>query len=58
MISLNLIINQDYSKPKVEYALEDDVLKIILPEYSFLVESSLDKIEIPKMLELEIVCQK
>mgnify|MGYP001160572142 FL=1 len=58
MISLNLIINQDYSKPKVEYALEDDVLKIILPEYSFLVESSLDKIEIPKMLKLEIVCQK
>lgn len=56
MISLNLMINQDFSKPKVEYLLQNNVLQIKLPEYSFLVESSLDKLEIPKKLDIEILC--
>ncbi|MFV0563257.1 Ppx/GppA family phosphatase [Malaciobacter mytili] len=56
MISLNLTINQDFSKPKVQYLLEDELLTIKTPEYSFIVESSLDKLELPKNLEIKLVC--
>ncbi len=35
MISLNLAVNQDFSRPKVEYRLEDEELTIILPNRSF-----------------------
>lgn len=56
MISLNLTINQDFSKPKVQYLLEDELLTIKMPEYSFIVESSLDKLELPKNLEIKLVC--
>ncbi len=56
MISLNLTINQDFTKPKVQYLLEDELLTIKMPEYSFIVESSLDKLELPKSLEIKLVC--
>lgn len=55
MISLNLMINQDFSKPKVEYELDGETLNIKLPEYSFLIESSLDKLEKPNNLNIEIL---
>ncbi|RXJ87155.1 Ppx/GppA phosphatase family protein [Arcobacter sp. CECT 8985] len=55
MISLNLMINQDFSRPKVEYELKDNTLYIKLPEYSFLVDSSLDKLEKPNDLNIEIL---
>ncbi|RXK01319.1 guanosine polyphosphate pyrophosphohydrolase [Arcobacter sp. CECT 8986] len=55
MISLNLMINQDFTKPKVEYELDDETLKIKLPEYSFLIESSLDRLEKPNNLNIELL---
>ncbi|MDN5089439.1 Ppx/GppA phosphatase family protein [Aliarcobacter butzleri] len=54
MISLNIAINQDFSRPKVEYVLENKTLKINLPNKSFLIESNIDKIETPQDLILEI----
>ncbi len=56
MISLNLTVNQDFSKPKINYILENELLTIKMPEYSFIVESSLDKLELPKKLEIKLVC--
>ncbi|MFW3328981.1 Ppx/GppA family phosphatase, partial [Aliarcobacter butzleri] len=55
MISLNIAINQDFSRPKVEYILENKTLKINLPNKSFLIESNIDKIETPQDLILEIL---
>ncbi|WP_419673676.1 Ppx/GppA family phosphatase [Aliarcobacter butzleri] len=55
MISLNIAINQDFSRPKVEYVLENKTLKINLPNKSFLIESNIDKIETPQDLILEIL---
>lgn len=55
MISLNLMINQDFTKTKVEYELDDETLKIKLPEYSFLIESSLDRLEKPNNLNIELL---
>ncbi len=54
MISLNIAINQDFSRPKVEYILNDNVLKIILSNYSFLIESNIDKLESPEDLIVEL----
>ncbi|NCB14142.1 MAG: Ppx/GppA family phosphatase, partial [Erysipelotrichia bacterium] len=39
MISLNFAVNQDFSRPKVEYFLDDETLEISLPNRSFLIES-------------------
>lgn len=55
MISLNIAINQDFSRPKVEYVLENKTLKINLPNKSFLIESNIDKIETLQDLILEIL---
>ncbi|MCT7618183.1 Ppx/GppA family phosphatase [Aliarcobacter butzleri] len=55
MISLNIGINQDFSRSKVEYVLENKTLKINLPNKSFLIESNIDKIETPQDLILEIL---
>ncbi|MDN5064574.1 Ppx/GppA phosphatase family protein [Aliarcobacter butzleri] len=55
MISLNIAINQDFSRSKVEYVLENKTLKINLPNKSFLIESNIDKIETPQDLILEIL---
>lgn len=55
MISLNLAVNQDFSRPKVEYKLEDEDLTIILPNRSFLIESNIDKLESPEDLTIKIL---
>ncbi|WP_157278277.1 Ppx/GppA phosphatase family protein [Aliarcobacter butzleri] len=55
MISLNIAINQDFSRPKVEYILKNKTLEINLPNKSFLIESNIDKIETPQDLILEIL---
>ena len=54
MISLNIAINQDLSRPKVEYVLNDDTLQITLLNKSFLIESNIDKLESPEDLNIKI----
>ncbi|WP_418179796.1 Ppx/GppA family phosphatase [Aliarcobacter lanthieri] len=55
MIALNLAVNQDFSRPKVDYLLEKDTLKVTLPNKSFLIKSYIEKLETPKDLFLEIL---
>lgn len=55
MISLNMAINQDFSRPKVSYSLEDETLSIDLENKSFFVESNIEKLELPKNLKLKIL---
>lgn len=55
MISLNLAINLDYSRPKVNYTLEDDTLILDLPNNSFLIQSNIEKLETPKELNIKIL---
>ena len=54
MISLNIAINQDLSRPKVSYELKDNVLKIELSNNSFLIQSNIDKLESPEDLIVEL----
>lgn len=54
MISLNIAINQDLSRPKVEYVLNDDTLQITLLNKSFLIESNIEKLESPEDLNIKI----
>lgn len=54
MISLNLSLNQDYSRTKYEYILKNNCLVIKADEISYLVQSTLDKIELPSNLELQL----
>ncbi len=54
MISLNIAINQDLSRPKVSYELQCDVLKIELSNNSFLIQSNIDKLETPEDLVVEL----
>jgi exopolyphosphatase/guanosine-5'-triphosphate,3'-diphosphate pyrophosphatase len=54
MISLNIAINQDLSRPKVSYELNDNVLKIALSNNSFLIQSNIDKLESPEDLIIEL----
>ena len=55
MISLNLAVNQDFSRPKVEYILDEELLSIKIPNKSFLIESNIDKLETPEDLEVKIL---
>ena len=55
MISLNFAVNQDFSRPKVEYVLDDETLEISLPNRSFLIESNIDKLETPEDLTIKIL---
>ena len=55
MISLNFAVNQDFSRPKVEYFLDDETLEISLPNKSFLIESNIDKLETPEDLTIKIL---
>ncbi|WP_418186067.1 Ppx/GppA family phosphatase [Aliarcobacter vitoriensis] len=55
MIALNLAVNQDFSRPQVEYSLENNVLKMTLPNKSFLIKSYIEKLETPNNLSLEIL---
>ena len=55
MISLNLAVNEDFSRPKIDYVLENDKLNINLPNNSFFIKSNIEKIELPKELTLNII---
>ncbi|MDD4328755.1 MAG: Ppx/GppA phosphatase family protein [Aliarcobacter sp.] len=55
MISLNIAINQDLSRPKVEYILKNNTLLISLLNKSFLIESNIDKLESPEDLTIKIL---
>ena len=54
MISLNIAINQDLSRPKVEYVLNNNTLEINLSNKSFLIETNIDKLESPEELKIKI----
>ncbi|MFA7092868.1 MAG: Ppx/GppA phosphatase family protein [Arcobacteraceae bacterium] len=54
MMSLNLCLNQDYSRTKYDYILKNNTLIIKADEISYLVQSTLDKIELPNNLELQL----
>ncbi len=54
MISLNLVINQDLSKPKIEYKLKDDKLILKFENDIYLVQSELEKLEMPDDIKLKI----
>ena len=54
MISLNIAINQDLSRPKVEYVLSNNTLEIDLSNKSFLIQSNIDKLESPEDLIIKI----
>lgn len=54
MISLNIAINQDLSRPKVEYELQNNIFRIILSNNSFLIESNIEKLESPENLIVEL----
>jgi len=54
MISLNIAINQDLSRPKVEYVLDNNTLEINLSNKSFLIEANIDKLESPEELNIKI----
>ncbi len=53
--ALNLAINIDFSRPKVEYTLDDNILQLNLANKSFLVKSYIEKLEVPQKLFLEIL---
>ncbi|WP_419769412.1 MAG: Ppx/GppA family phosphatase [Candidatus Marinarcus sp.] len=55
MISLNLNLNQDFSRTHYAYTLEENVLSIQADEISYLIKSTTDKIELPQNLELKIL---
>ena len=55
MIALNIAVNTDFSCPKVNYILDDDILQLELPNSSFLINSYIEKLELPKDLSLEIL---
>ena len=55
MISLNIAINQDLSRPKVEYVLNNNTLEINLSNKSFLIESNIDKLETPEDLSIFVL---
>lgn len=55
MIALNIAINTDFSCPKVEYILDDFILRLELPNSSFLINSHIEKLELPKDLSIEIL---
>jgi len=54
MISLNLAVNQDFSRPKAQYFLDDETLEVTLPNDSFLIKSNIEKLETPEDLEVKI----
>ena len=54
MISLNIAINQDLSRPKAQYNLNGNILEIDLSNKSFLIQSNIDKLESPEDLIIKI----
>lgn len=56
MISLNLLLNQDLSNPKIKFKLKENKLKICLDKPIFIIESEIGKLETPKGLKVKISC--
>ena len=55
MISLNLMINQDMSNPKVKFKLKENKLKVCLDRSIYIVENEIDKLQTPKGLRVRVV---
>jgi len=55
MIALNFALNLDFSRPQIEYTLSSGILKINLPNKSFLIKSHIEKLEVPQNLILEVI---
>lgn len=54
MLSLNLSINQDLSRPKANYELKDNLLSLDLENSGFMINSNIEKLELPEELKIEI----
>lgn len=54
MISLNLCLNIDYARVKYEFNYKNGKLFVKADEISYLVQSSLEKIELPNNLQIEV----
>ena len=54
MISLNLALNQDFSRVKYEYELDEDTLVISASEIPYIIQNNLDKIETPKNCKIKL----
>ncbi len=54
MISLNITINQDLSRPKVDYSLNDNILNIDSSNNTFMIRSNIEKLELPNELKIKI----
>jgi exopolyphosphatase/guanosine-5'-triphosphate,3'-diphosphate pyrophosphatase len=57
MVSLNIGVNQDLSRPKMNYDLNEDTntLSIELENKTFLINSNIEKLELPKEFNLKIL---
>lgn len=55
MQGLNLAINIDFSSPAVKYEYKDGVLKLHLSNKSFMVNTHIEKLELPEGLQIEII---
>ena len=57
MISLNILVNHDLSRPEVEYTFdtESNTLNMDLENKTFLIQSNIEKLELPKELTLKII---
>ena len=57
MISLNIVTNQDLSRPKIDYSLDENsnTLSLKLDNKTFLINSNIEKLELPKEFNLEVL---
>lgn len=57
MISLNILTNLDLSRPKINYTLDEDTntLTLELENNTFLINSNIEKLELPKEFNLSIL---
>ena len=57
MISLNIVSNLDMSRPKIDYILneETNTLSLKLDNKTFLINSNIEKLELPKEFNLEVL---
>ena len=55
MITLNLSLNQDFSRIKYEYSLKHKELIISAKEVPYIVKSNVDKIETPKNCIIKLI---
>jgi len=57
MISLNIVSNLDMSRPKIDYILNEErnTLSLKLDNKTFLINSNIEKLELPKEFNLEVL---